>query len=292
MKNLNITNLALESILYEVLLSPKPGLVDAMDAGSHKDMDIFTFIKSAISLKPGFDAFYELGLHHGGTWVELMEKARIVGMKVEEEMFQATFKINTHKGVVFSMGILLAAIGYDEKKGNLLSSNKHFYTIEDTDRILLHTKEMTKGIVSQDFKNLEEKETLTHGERLYLKYGFKGIRGEAENGYPMLRDLALPKLRAIHNELSLEDQLLEVLLTIMSKSEDSNIVARGGIDALHYVQSSSQLFLSKGGMKNPEAHRKLMEMNEEFKKRNISPGGSADLLSLAIFLGKLEGLIP
>lgn len=290
--NLNVADLALESILYEVVLSPKPGLVDAVDVGSHKDMDVYTFIKSAVSLKPSFDVFYDLGFNHDGTLEELMKKARTVGMKAEEEMFEATANINTHKGIIFSMGILLAAIGYDNRDQKLLQSNGNLHTKEDINRILDYAKEMTKGIVNNDFKNLEKKKNLTYGERLYLEHGFTGIRGEAEKGYPVLRDYALPKLRIIHNALTLEDQLLEILITIMSESEDSNIVARGGIDALHYVQRTSKEFLNDGGMRDSEARKKLQEMNIEFKKQNISPGGSADLLSLTIFLGKLEGLIP
>ena len=189
------------------------------------------------------------------------------------------------------MGIILSAIGYDDSIVYSSKAKNAYFLKEDTERILDYAKEMTKGIIRVDFKNLESKENLTHGERLYLQHGFTGIRGEAEKGYPILRDFALPKLRALHDELTLEDQMLEILITIMSESEDSNIIARGGIEALYYVQKLSKEFLKDGGMRNPEARRKLNEMNMDFKRRNLSPGGSADLLSLAIFFGKLEGLI-
>lgn len=291
MINSKITDLALESILYEVVLSPKPGLVDAIDVGSHKDMDVYTFIKSAVSLKSGFDEFYSIGINHQGTPEELMKKARQVGMKSEDEMFKATSKVNTHKGIVFSMGILLAAIGYYLSVIKDIKSEGDFFTSYDTTQVFEIIKEMTKGIVSNDFKNLGEKKNLTNGEKLYLKYGFTGIRGEAEKGYPILRDFALPWLRQANKNLALEDLLLELLIIIMSISEDSNIVARGGIDALDYVQKTSKEFLQSGGMENSEAKITLEKMNDEFKIRNISPGGSADLLSLAIFIGKLEGLI-
>ena len=194
MENSKITDLALESILYEVVLSPKPGLVDAIDAGSHKDMDVYTFIKSAVSLKSGFDEFYSIGVNHNGTPEELMKKARLVGMTSEDEMFKATSKVNTHKGIIFSMGILLAAMGYYLSRLNIIKPEGDFFTPDDTTDIFEIIKEMTKGIVSNDFKNLEEKKSLTNGEKLFLKFGFTGIRGEAEKGYPILQDYAMPLL--------------------------------------------------------------------------------------------------
>ena len=153
-------------------------------------------------------------------------------------------------------------------------------------------REMTEGLVSKDFKNLPEKTKYTHGETLFLKHGFTGIRGEAEEGYPVVRLDALPKLRQLKDSaFSFEEKLLEILLLLMSITEDSNVVSRGGIESLSYVKSQEKLFLERGGMKNPDSREILKQMNEDFVVRNISPGGSADLLSIVIFFGKLEKIL-
>ena len=166
------------------------------------------------------------------------------------------------------------------------------FTAEDTEEIFQIIKSMTEGIISSDFRNLHEKSSLTHGERLYMDYGFTGIRGEAEKGYPILRDKVLPLLRgSISHQESYEKRLLEILMILMSEVEDSNIVSRGGIESLHYVRNRAMEFIDAGGMNNPHALEELNRMNQDFVERNLSPGGSADLLSLAIFIGKMENLL-
>jgi triphosphoribosyl-dephospho-CoA synthase len=279
-----------EAILSEVILSPKPGLVDSLDAGAHKDMDIYTFLLSATSLYDGFYDFSKAGLLHEGTKQELFLKIRPIGMDIEKRMFEATRNINTHKGIIFSMGIVLSAAGYylkDKSEDEI----EHFSS-SDTDAVFKLIREMTEGLVKKDFNNLPQKIKYTHGEILFLKHGFTGIRGEAEEGYPVVRLEALPKLRALKSEsYSFEEKLLEILLLLMSITEDSNVVSRGGIESLSYVKSQAKLFLEKGGIKNPDSREILKRMNEDFILRNISPGGSADLLSIVIFFGKLEKII-
>lgn len=286
-----VARLAEEAILFEVVLSPKPGLVDSLDSGAHKDMDIYTFIKSAASLFEGFNDFSRAGFLHTGTAKELFFKIRSIGKDVEKKMYRATGNINTHKGIVFSMGIILAALGF-YLQDRLDEEEIRTFSKEDSDAVFLLASEMTKGIVSEDFMNLQEKTNLTNGEVLFMRYGFTGIRGEAENGYPVVRLNALPRLRELEtSSLTLEERLLEILLLLMSITEDSNVVSRGGMESLDYVKSEAVDFINKGGMMNPEASAILKNMNADFISRNISPGGSADLLSLTIFFGKLEKII-
>lgn len=283
--------LAEEAILTEALLTPKPGLVDAKDSGAHKDMDIFTFIRSAVSLRNGFKEMFLAGARNEIPLNNLLSVIRPIGIEMEKEMFKATDGINTHKGIIFSMGLLLAAFG--RKLSEDLSSGESIPVLcsQDTDHIFMIIRKITEGLVSKDFRNLEMKEKLTHGEKLYLKYGFTGIRGEAEKGYPVLRDKVLPYLRTMNKRMSYEETLLEILFLLMNHVEDSNIVTRGGMESLNYVRSRAERFLNDGGMRQQDAYKKLQTMNEEFIHRNLSPGGAADLLSLAIFLGKIEQLL-
>lgn len=283
--------LAEEAILTEALLTPKPGLVDAKDSGSHQDMDIFTFVRSAVSLRSGFQEMFLSGATSEVPENRLLELIRPIGIRMEQEMFEATKGINTHKGIIFSMGLLIAALGRKLSEEQYFEVKIPDFTPHDTERVFRIIMEITEGLVSKDFRDLETKENLTHGEKLYLKYGFTGIRGEAEKGYPVLRDEVMPYLRSRNKQMTYEETLLETLFLLMKHVEDSNIVTRGGMESLSYVRSSAERFLHDGGMWQQDAFKKLQVLNEEFIRRNLSPGGAADLLSLAIFLGKVEQLL-
>ncbi|HSL86579.1 MAG TPA: triphosphoribosyl-dephospho-CoA synthase, partial [Bacteroidales bacterium] len=191
--------LAEEAILTEAVLTPKPGLVDARDSGAHKDMDIFTFLRSAVSLRDGFEEMFMAGYREGISAKELLTDLRPKGMSVEQKMFEATENINTHKGIIFSMGLLLASVGRYIRAVDYSGHNLPVFTQKDTEAVLDNIRTMTEGIVQNDFKDIDQKSSLTHGEKLYVEFGFTGIRGEAEKGYPVVRDFALPMLRESHN---------------------------------------------------------------------------------------------
>lgn len=281
-----IASLAQRSILYEVSTTPKPGLVDRENTGSHKDMDFFTFMASSSALYNGFYecAFEGISFNELDS-TKLMNNLRAPGIKCEKSMFEATKGINTHKGIIFSLGILCAAVG------NLYRKNrkKNFFIEEICDEV----KNIARDLTVKDFKGINEKNNLTHGERLFKEYGFKGIRGEVEGGFKTIQNQAVPIIRkwAKNGQLSINDLFLQVLMSIMMESEDTNVVIRGGIESLIYTKKVSKDFIKSGGMNQIDARKKLEIMNIEFVKKNISPGGSADLLAVSIFLGFMEGII-
>ncbi|WP_312831730.1 triphosphoribosyl-dephospho-CoA synthase CitG [Sedimentibacter saalensis] len=280
---------AQRAILYEAVLTPKPGLVDAVNTGSHHDMDIFTFIDSSSNLFKGFYLYAKAGLECTGSEKELFSAIRKIGIQVEKDMFKATKNINTHKGINFSMGIVLAAAGYYLRDKDI--DENTILAPSDTDEILNTVRVMTEGLVKSDFENIKKKEKLTHGERLYVEKGFSGIRGEAERGFPTVEKTSLPRLREIgHSDMSMEQKLLDVLFHLMSISDDSNIINRGGLEGLEFVKSVSKEFLKTGIIFEDGFREKIQEMNNMFVEKNISPGGSADLLSITIFFGMLESV--
>lgn len=283
---------AQQAVLYEAVLSPKPGLVDPIDAGSHSDMNIFTFIDSASTLYKGFYNFAKIGYKHEGTEEMLFHKIRQSGMELEKKMFDETKGINTHKGIIFSMGLFLSAIAYSI---GTAKDNQHVndWQASSSNHVFDVVKQMTAGIIENDFKNLHRKDILTNGEKLYLKYGFLGIRGEAEQGYPILRDTVLPVIRQDierNKYNSKSDLYLDILFLLIANTDDSNIVTRSGIDGLKFAKNKAEDFIIDGGVFQQEADLKIKNINNQFIKRRISPGGSADLLALAIFFSKLERL--
>lgn len=281
---------AQKSILYEAILTPKPGLVDAVDSGAHKDMNIYTFIDSSVNLFQGFYLYSKAGLSCKLDEKELFKTIRKIGILVEKEMFKATNNINTHKGINFSLGILVAATGYyfKDKSINKFTDFKK----DDTISILEIVKNMTEGLVKNDLRNLDKKENLTNGEKIFLEKGFSGIRGEVENGFPTVFNIALPRMRLLSkNNISHDRILLDVLFHIMSASIDSNVINRGGFQALEFVNEQSQLFINDGSVYQENYKNKIENLNSIFIDKNISPGGAADLLSVTIFFALLESIL-
>lgn len=278
--------LAEQSLLIEAVLSPKPGLVDASDTGSHSDMDIYTFIQSATSFSPSFFELAKLGLTYKGSPLTLLPRIREIGIQAENEMFITTKGINTHKGAIFSLGILLTSCGL------YLQSNKEVnrFTPTDTYYVIEIVKKITKGLVDKELSDLEKKRLLTNGEMLFQKYGITGVRGEVEEGFPSITEVVMPYLRESQDQKT-SDRLLNALFLLMTITEDSNIIFRSDIKKLKEVQQLAKNFIEKGGMKQANAVCQIQYMNEQFKKWNISPGGSADLLSVAIFISKLEDIL-
>ena len=273
--NKHIGTLALEAMLVEVSVTPKPGLVDRNNSGAHSDMGFFTFLKSAASLRSCFEEFAEAG-HVGGTKNfspdEIFPYIRKIGIESEKIMFASTGGINTHKGEIFSLGVLSASAGY------LAGINQNI-TPED---VMNTAGMMCKGLCERDFAEAMTKspDTLTKGERIYLEHGITGIRGEAEAGYPAVRDYALPALRKYLAEgLCLNDALVMTLLHIMSVNDDTNVIARHGLSVCDEVKKrSGDIIANHKGIDDVRA------LDDEFIKRNISPSGSADLLAVTYFM--------
>lgn len=281
-----VAALAQRSILYEVSTTPKPGLVDCNNAGAHKDMDFFTFMASSSVLYNGLYDCVKEGINFKDKDnTKLLDRIRKPGIQCERAMFQVTNGVNTHKGIIFSLGILCAAVGNLYKK----YGNEDFFIEDICDKV----KDIAKGLTVKDFKGVLNKDVLTHGERLFKEYGYKGIRGEVESGFSTVRDKVVGIMRIWKHDkdLSKNDLFLEILLNLMAESEDTNIVIRGGVEGLKYVRLTAKEFLECGGIRQPKAKETLEAMNEEFIIRNISPGGAADLLAVSIFLGMIEGII-
>ena len=99
------------ALLEEVYTTPKPGLVDLYSNGAHSDMDVHTFERSAQALYPWFVQMAMQGYSFFGTPEELFLEIRKTGLEAEKAMYTATNGVNTHKGLIFTLGIFCAAAG-------------------------------------------------------------------------------------------------------------------------------------------------------------------------------------
>lgn len=273
-----LSGIAQRALLYEATCHPKPGLVDPVSAGAHDDMTIFTFIDSSCSMQIEFEDMYQFGNQFTGNHLkELFQGIRPIGLKAETKMLEATNGVNTHKGAIFSLGILLAAAGY-------LDQHAKWTLAELYDTV----SQMTSHLLADfDTLSLKDPADLTNGEKLYVRHGLLGVRGEVSQAFPIVRQKALPLLRTYQTITN--EHLLNVLMTIASENEDSNLIKRAGtVDVLNEIKTWSSHFFEKGGAETTEGMTYLQELNHQFIERNLSLGGSADLLIVTVFLFLLE----
>ncbi len=250
------------SLMDELYTTPKPGLVDLNNNGAHADMDKALFEKSADALAPYFEDAARLGMERCG-----METLRERGRRAEAEMFAATDGVNTHKGLIYSMGLLIAGMGRCLAEGGSCIEHAASLAREDA------------GI------RLEESlsDPVTNGGAVYKKYGAKGATGEAAAGFP---DAVYCLDRLIfYRKSRCEEAAALAHCDSMAVLEDTNLLHRGGEEGLAYVKQAAA---SISGM--PAAGRvpALYELDREMTGRGLSPGGSADMLALAFLLERWQ----
>ena len=273
---------AVEAVLYEVSATPKPGLVDRANSGAHNDMDFFTFLSSAAALRHCFDECAAEGIRHTEEPIQaLLPYLQAVGAAAEQNMFAMTRGVNTHKGMIFSLGLLSGAAGWAAGRQLPLGS----------ELLCGLAARMCEGLCAAAFSGLSRKpeSELTRGELMYLRFGAAGVRGEAQSGFQSVRKWSLPVYRRERLAgCSINDALVDALLALMAGTADTNILGRHDRDALHYVQKSAAEAIRLGGMQTETGRAAVREMDQIFIRKWISPGGSADLTAVTHFLYELE----
>lgn len=274
-----LTAFATRALLDEVSVNPKPGLVDPVSSGPHPDMTVFTFINSSLSLQP----YLRYCVQTGAAWTcelpLLFQELRQAGIRAEQAMYAATDGVNTHKGAIFSLGILAAVVAYQQ-------NNAVVQSVPQVVQAMLH------GLVAADFAHTAEKPAaqLTAGEKLFLVHHLTGVRGEAEAGYPSVFTYGLPTLKQAQGTLN--ERLLDSLLAILSHFTDTNLIHRAGtVSILTVAQRQAEAILATGGTHTAAGMQLLAQMNTDFLRQNLSLGGSADMLILTIFMAQVEGII-
>lgn len=273
--------MALEATLMEVSCSPSPGLVDRFNSGAHTDMNFFTFIKSSSSIAGTFLHCAAAGFNHEEDPEHLLPVLRLLGKKGEADMLKATSGVNTHRGLLFVLGILCASAAYCTKQ----------FGFVNVQNILGVAARICKDITTRELVPLKQKQTLqgmSAGERLFVIHDIKGIRGEIEEGLPSIRLQGLPRFReALDEGLSINDALLHTLVALMTVVQDTTVINRNGLSALAFMKDQAQEILDNGGMLHPNGKKSLEKLDRLFIEKRISPGGVADLLAATYFLHAL-----
>lgn len=269
---------AARALIYEASVSPKPGLVDRFNSGSHSDMDIFTLEDSSLILAPYFAQFAKIGMNFEGTPPQLFDSIRYKGRQAEDAMFVITGGVNTHKGLVFSLGIICAAAGYLHESGKTL----------DSASLLDYSARMSVNLM-EDFRGVTAENASTHGEKLYALYGIAGIRGEAAGGFPSVAKYSLPVLKSLRQKgFSFNDAGVVALLHLIGNVKDTNIISRSDLKTQELVQKKVKYLLEAEECSVEFLKESARQLDEFFIRHNISAGGCADLLAISFMLLFLE----
>lgn len=268
-----IGTLAAKALLDEVCTTPKPGLVDRRNSGSHRDMDMYSFISSALALTPYFMNCVRIGQDTARlSPAETFEKLRQRGLQAEQEMLEATGGVNTHKGAIFSVGVLCGAAG------RLWKPEGGFAEAE----LFEQAAQMTQTAMQNDFIHRQWK---TAGEKLYASHGVKGVRGEVAQGMPSVTGLGLPVFRQELQKCADRNRAgMVTLLHLIVHVEDTNMLHRGGPEKAAQAVEMVKQILEAPSIRDVEA------LDNWFIQENLSPGGCADLLAVIYFVDSLMKL--
>lgn len=237
------------ALLREARLTPKPGLVDRRGSGAHRDMDLPLLETSAHALRPFFTQAAALGLRGGKA-----SALQALGLEAETAMLAATGGVNTHRGAIYALGLLLWAMGRRLAEERL---------------DVFETAAAMAAALSPGGGD-------SHGAQVWRQYGAAGARGEALAGYPHAR-LAWRLLR--------EEGELAALLALLAEVEDANVLYRGGREGLLWLQGEARRILAlPAGAREAETEA----LGQSCALRGLSPGGCADLLAAGYLLEALE----
>lgn len=258
--------LAVRALIDEVSLSPKPGLVDAEDRGAHADLDWALMCRSAQALQPALEAMA------AAAWAQpesLGLRARLgaIGREAERRMMRLTGGVNTHRGAIWALGLLVSAAAMCRGEGSA------------------HDIAARAGALAR-LPDLHQQATPElKGARMCRIHGVGGARGQAQAGFPQVLQAGLPTLWQWRARGAPEDVArLNALLALMGALDDTCVLARGGSAGLFQVQAAASAVLAAGGAGSRAGRKALLVMGHDLVMNNISPGGSADLLAATLFL--------
>lgn len=270
-----IGHLASMALQAELDTTPKPGLVDRNDNGAHRDMDHTLMQRSIQALHPYFVRLAQLGFTDKQPCHDEIVN---IGIEAEREMFKATGGVNTHKGALFSIG--LAAVALAGEAFSRITQAERCGTMAYNDVNSKQIQSLSNSIAS--LARLFPDTNGTHGSKAKANNILKGALDNAREGYTQLFKAWLP---FYIDRIAEGDNyaLHKTLLRIMCDLDDTNIVYRTSMETMQEVKTEARQMLDTSrNIVNFEAA--LQAMNTDYIHRNISPGGSADMLSLVVFL--------
>jgi triphosphoribosyl-dephospho-CoA synthase len=267
---LELSTLAVSALIEEAELTPKPALVDRRGNGAHHDLDLTRLRRSAQSLQDGFADIARAAAVEKSP-LRLREQIGRIGRDMERRMLVATDGSNAHRGAIWALGLLVAAAAQGRSERNAA-------------RIAAAAAALAR--LPDQFA---PPCPLSNGERARLGFGAAGARGEAQAAFPHAIRVGLPTICAARDRGVPEDcARLDALIAIMASLDDTCLLHRGGVAALETAKAGARAVLSEGGTAAEAGIERLHRLHAELMALWASPGGSADLLAVTLFLDRLE----
>ncbi|SFS28095.1 MULTISPECIES: triphosphoribosyl-dephospho-CoA synthase [Pseudomonas] len=263
-----LADMAVDALIDEADLSPKPALVDRRGNGAHSDLHLGLMHASALSLWPMFKAMAEAALEFGEVGLPLREALGRIGREGEQAMLVTTHGVNTHRGAIWALGLLTAAAALEPRA----------ITLNAARLALLNDRYAPQS--------------MSHGAQVAQRYGARGAREEAQLGFPAVTQRGLPQLRQSRRQnVGEQNARLDALLAIMTELADTCVLYRAGTAGLQAMQHGAQAVLDAGGSATLAGRRSLHELDNQLLALNASPGGAADLLAACLFIDRLDGAL-
>ncbi|MGE8065349.1 triphosphoribosyl-dephospho-CoA synthase [Pseudomonas sp. NPDC089569] len=265
-----LADLAVEALIDEADLSPKPALVDRRGSGAHTDLHLGLMHASALALWPAFKEMAEAALDLGEIGLPLREAVGQIGREGEAAMLLTTHGVNTHRGAIWALGLLVTAVALAP---------------EETAAGAIALRAARLALLDDRYAPRPQ----SHGALVAQRYGARGAREQAQLAFPAVTQCALPQLKrsraAGHGE---QNARLDALLAIMTGLADTCVLYRAGEQGLHTMQRGAQAVLDAGGSASLGGRRRLHELDQQLIALNASPGGAADLLAACLFIDRIE----
>ncbi|MGY4819884.1 triphosphoribosyl-dephospho-CoA synthase [Pseudomonas chlororaphis subsp. piscium] len=264
-----LADLAVDALIDEADLSPKPALVDRRGNGAHSDLHLGLMHASALSLWPAFKEMAEAASQFGTVGLPLREALGRIGREGEAAMLATTHGVNTHRGAIWALGLLVAAVALEPQ-----ANTPGALCLRAARLALLDDRYAPRP--------------LSHGAQVALRYGVRGAREEAQLGFPAVLQRGLPQLQRSraqgHGE---QNARLDALLAIMTGLADTCVLYRAGEEGLQAMQQGAQAVLDAGGSASLAGRRRLHELDQGLVALNASPGGAADLLAVCLLIDRI-----
>ena len=265
----DLADRAVKALIAEATLTPKPALVDQRGSGAHHDLDLECLLRSAQALRSTF-RWMALYASAGTLGLELREQLGAIGRHGERRMLAATGGSNAHRGAIWVMGLLVAALA-----------------LTGTDRPTTEIAAIAARLARLPDRHAPD--VPSNGSRACRHFGVPGARGEAAGGFPHVLNFGLPTLQALRGRGADETcARLDALMAIMSSLDDTCLLHRGGWPAVRAAKSGARRVLALGGSATAAGRRALLSLDAELMRRRASPGGCADLLAACLFLDGVQ----
>jgi triphosphoribosyl-dephospho-CoA synthase len=270
-----LADMAVAALVDEAMLTPKPGLVDTRGNGAHRDLNWMLMCESAWTLRPAFRAMAVAGQRIAGAQA-LRDYIGAAGRSGERDMMRATGGVNTHRGAIWALGLLVTAAAQDPAAlGAAQVARRAGALARRHDGGAPAAGSPAAG--------------LNKGALACALHGVGGARGQAQAGFPQVVGAALPELARSRRRGDGETAArLNALLAVIAELDDTCLLARGGQPALAAAQGGARRVLANGGAASAEGRTALGALEHDMLRRGVSPGGAADLLAAALLLDRIE----